>query len=210
MQIDDPLMERLNLEETYLCLDYVNTVEWHASDHPEEQLHSYADLVAWAQRVCLVESQAGAELLAQAEAQPRAAEDVLRRAIDLREALYRIFTAAGEGAEPLQPDLDRLNGELGAAMARGELVLAAPGFALRWKDTPGGLDGFLLPIARSAADLLTSGDLDRLGVCPGEGGCGWLFYDTSRNHSRRWCTMESCGNRAKAKRHYKKRMKDEG
>jgi predicted RNA-binding Zn ribbon-like protein len=212
MQIDDPLVERLNLDETYLCIDFVDTVNWRTSDHPEERLRSYADLVAWAQRVALVGVEDAAGLLAQAEAQPSLAADVLCCAIDLREALYRILTVAGDGAVPLQPDLDLLNGELGAAMAHGELVLAAPGFALRWKHDPARLDGFLLPIARSAADLLTSGDLDRLGVCHGEPGCGWLFYDTSRNHSRRWCTMEFCGNRAKAKRHYKKgtKMKDEG
>jgi len=42
-----------------------------------------------------------------------------------------------------------------------------------------------------------------VGVCPGEG-CGWLFFDTSKNRSRRWCAMEDCGNRAKARRHYRR------
>ena len=52
------------------------------------------------------------------------------------------------------------------------------------------------------AELLTSGRLDRIRECPGLDGCGWLFYDTSRNGSRRWCSMEGCGNRAKGRRHY--------
>ncbi|MCB0153982.1 MAG: CGNR zinc finger domain-containing protein, partial [Anaerolineae bacterium] len=56
----------------------------------------------------------------------------------------------------------------------------------------------------SAAELLTSDRLNRVGQCAGES-CGWLFLDTTRNHSRRWCEMEHCGNRAKAKRHYRRR-----
>jgi predicted RNA-binding Zn ribbon-like protein len=61
----------------------------------------------------------------------------------------------------------------------------------------------LWPVVRDAADLLTSKELNRVGRCADER-CGWLFVDTSRNRSRRWCSMESCGNRAKARRHYRK------
>jgi len=60
----------------------------------------------------------------------------------------------------------------------------------------------LWPILRSGADLLASEDRERVGQCADDRGCGWLFFDASRNRSRRWCNMEDCGNRAKAKRHY--------
>ena len=56
----------------------------------------------------------------------------------------------------------------------------------------------LWPVVRSAADLLTGSSLERVKRCPGEG-CGWLFLDTSRNGSRRWCDMSSCGNRARVR-----------
>jgi predicted RNA-binding Zn ribbon-like protein len=59
-------------------------------------------------------------------------------------------------------------------------------------------------IVRSTTGLLTSEDLQRVGVCADDRGCGWLFYDTSRNRTRQWCSMRGCGNRAKAKRHYDK------
>jgi predicted RNA-binding Zn ribbon-like protein len=66
----------------------------------------------------------------------------------------------------------------------------------------------LWPVARSAADLLTSAEeLARVGQCADDRGCGWLFFDTSRNHSRRWCAMKDCGNRAKARRHYRRQRK---
>lgn len=60
------------------------------------------------------------------------------------------------------------------------------------------------PIAWSITELLLSDKLSRVGQCAAEN-CGWLFLDTTRNHSRRWCEMEHCGNRAKAKRHYRRR-----
>src|SRR5207302_22567 len=63
------------------------------------------------------------------------------------------------------------------------------------------LDRMLWPVIRSAADLLVSGEAQRVRRCASET-CDWLFLDTSRNHSRRWCDMSGCGNRAKARRHY--------
>jgi predicted RNA-binding Zn ribbon-like protein len=61
--------------------------------------------------------------------------------------------------------------------------------------------GFLEPVIQSAADLLISGNLDRLKRCSNPM-CGWLYYDTSKNNSRRWCCMKTCGNRAKANKFY--------
>ena len=63
----------------------------------------------------------------------------------------------------------------------------------------------LWPVLWSAADLLTSDRLARVRSC-GDPRCGWLFLDTSRNRSRRWCDMADCGNRAKARRHYARRV----
>ena len=64
------------------------------------------------------------------------------------------------------------------------------------------LDQVLWPVAQSAAELLVQGSLERIRECPGQGTCGWLFLDLSKNASRRWCDMRVCGNRAKARRHY--------
>lgn len=68
------------------------------------------------------------------------------------------------------------------------------------------LEGPLWPVALSATGLLTSGNLERVKECPvGEGGCVWLFYDASKNKSRRWCSMADCGSRAKMRRMYARR-----
>ncbi len=72
------------------------------------------------------------------------------------------------------------------------------------KGSNSALDTVLWSVARSSAELLISEDLMRVKECPENDGCGWLFVDTSRNHKRRWCDMEGCGNRAKARRHYER------
>lgn len=204
MNTYEPLAEQLKLDEPYLCLDFANTVNWRNSPHPEDTLHGYADLVRWAEGVALLTSGQAGALLARAEAQPEDAQAVFQRAVALREAVFHSLSAVAGGKTPAPADLEPINRELSAALNSGELTPTSTGFTLQWKTDAARLDGFLPPIARSVADLLTTGDLDRVGICPGEDGCGWLFYDTSRNHSRHWCSMGSCGNRAKAKRYYRK------
>jgi predicted RNA-binding Zn ribbon-like protein len=126
----------------------------------------------------------------------------------LHETVYRIFTAVALESPVEEDDLNGLNHVLSLAMARARIEPVAGGFSWGWaKDLPG-MALISGSVARSAADLLTSGQLDRLSRCADDRGCGYLFVDTSRNRSRRWCSMKSCGNRAKAKRHYEKLTAD--
>ena len=75
-----------------------------------------------------------------------------------------------------------------------------------WRNFGAELESVLWPVAKSAADLLVSHKLERVSTCQGET-CGWLFLDMSKNHSRRWCSMSDCGNTAKARRHYHRKVK---
>ena len=86
-------------------------------------------------------------------------------------------------------------------MRRAGLAPAATSFSLPW-DTATALDSLIWTIAHSAMTLLTAGDLTRVKECPGTNDCGWLFYDISKNGSRRWCSMEGCGSRVKMRRLY--------
>src|SRR5207245_332742 len=124
---------------------------------------------------------------------------VWERAIQLREALTSIFCAVAENQRIRPGALDVLNGELAGAMARSQVVPTDTGFTWLWAEGGRALDCVLWPVARSAADLLTEGPLGAIRRCEGRG-CGWLFLDTSRNRTRRWCDMRICGNRAKARR----------
>ena len=98
--------------------------------------------------------------------------------------------------------LAALNRELVAAGATTMRVRSTTS-GLRWTWDPRVLAGVLAPVALSAAELLsTPHALARVHVCESDDGCGWLFPDETRAGTRRWCDMRTCGNRAKAKRHY--------
>ncbi|HEX2981430.1 MAG TPA: ABATE domain-containing protein [Anaerolineaceae bacterium] len=195
----------LNLEEGWLCLDFANTLDWHASSHPIESIETYADLVNWSARVGLFGAEEAETLMRTAQELPGEAEQTRLRAIELREAIYQIFSALSHDREPSDRDIAALNLYLSQEMANSRIVRKEDGFDWGFTRDANALDRMLGPIARSAAELLASDVLDRVGECADEDGCGWLFLDTTRNHSRQWCSMESCGNRAKAKRHYRRK-----
>ncbi len=187
-----------------LCLDFSNTAGNHlVNDLPaEEHLTCYDALVAWGQQAGVLEERQARQLLALADAQPAEAERVLAQAIVLREAIYRVFSCIARDETPERDDLEDINEALAPCLAQARLALEGEQVVWAWADTPA-LDRVLWPVARSAADLLISEERERVRECAGKN-CTWLFMDTSRNHSRHWCDMQSCGNRAKAKRHYHK------
>lgn len=195
------LLPETNAEGTVLCLAFTNTLDWHASPQPVESLHTYADLLVWAQQQGVLTAAEQAALLRQAAAQPAAAAVVLRQALDLREAIYRIFVALTKATAPAAADLATLNAELAAALPHLYLQPHATGYGWAWAALSDPLAALLRPLALSAAALLTSPWVTRVKQCEDERGCGFLFIDTSKNRSRRWCSMESCGNRAKVQRH---------
>jgi predicted RNA-binding Zn ribbon-like protein len=198
MTAENPLAT-LNLIGGRLSLEFVNTVDTH-DPRIDEKLNAYADLVWWALRVGMLDEAAAAPLFARAAADPAVAADVLARALELREAVYRVFAGARSGDPADEADLAVLNRELSRAL--GWLRVRAEGGEFAWGWEEGAeLERVLWPVVRDAAELLVSGDLRRVGKCRGDN-CDWLYLDTSRNRSRRWCDMQSCGNRAKARRHY--------
>ena len=201
MNISETAAKDLQLAGGQLCLGFINTVNDHVSDHPEEYLTSYAELVAWSQHTHTITEAEAQHLLEGASQRPNQAADTLAAAISFREALYRVFLAALDGTTPAADDLAVFNAIRAQALAHSEIAPAADGFDWRWTGREQELGWMLWPVARSAAELLLSPDLKRVKECGGPG-CGWLFLDTSKNYTRRWCSMEGCGNRAKARGHY--------
>ena len=198
-------MNTLNLEAGALCLDFANTANWHASAEPIEGLNSYADLATWAKKVGLLNSLETEQLLQQALTHPTEAGATLAQAIDLREAVYHIFSATVNKDLPQDTDLTILNTALQQAFTHLQVVQAQQNFTWQWVGDETALGLMLWPVARSAAELLTSDMVDRVKECEDDRGCGFLFLDLSKNRSRRWCDMESCGNRAKVRR-YRRRQ----
>jgi predicted RNA-binding Zn ribbon-like protein len=171
-----------------------------------EKLHTFNDFVSWAAQAKLLQPAQAQELRCYAARYPVDASALLARATELREAIFRIFLSASEEKNPGKKDMERLNAELAASLVRLRLGPAQDGngFAWQWADEDLKPEHLLGPIARSAAELLVHKDLvAKVHQCEGDN-CGWLFVDCSKNHSRRWCDMRDCGNRAKVRRHRKR------
>lgn len=190
----------------WLCLDLVNTGSKYHSHSPEvDYIESYNDVVVWARQANLISAEQEAALIKKAEREPRKATAVLGRVRSMRDAMHWVFSAASTGAPVRKQALDALNAEVSNALAHGRLTATAEGFEWRWPGFADELESLIWPVAKSAADLLTSERLARVRECASDT-CGWLFIDASKNHSRRWCDMRDCGNTAKAKRHYQKKL----
>jgi predicted RNA-binding Zn ribbon-like protein len=192
--------ESIELIGGHPALDLVNTVSWR-HDHARwrEDLAVPLDLLTWTRRATVLDPRhLTAMRLAMAE-DPKTAEGVLRGVHELREQLYH----------HLADLIDHRSGEheigegspLHRAFADAISASNLTGIPARWTlEARGPLD---LPrvLALHALDLLQTMSPDRLRRCDDDG-CGWLFLDTTRNHSRRWCSSSDCGNRDRARRHY--------
>jgi predicted RNA-binding Zn ribbon-like protein len=193
--VNKPLF-KLNAE--HVALDFVNTLDdRYAPGGPRELLPSYADLI----RFC---RQAG--ILTHAEAARLSAlpgpsqEKALRSAIELRELLARVFYRWVEGRSPSAEDRIALERWSALCARHRELRWKDGHLAWTWKTITGNTDAPALLLAQHALDLLIGDEPPRLHTCASET-CRWLFLDTSKNRTRRWCDMKICGNRAKARRY---------
>jgi predicted RNA-binding Zn ribbon-like protein len=185
-----------------LCLDFANTSNWHASDAPEESIHNFADLVAWGQAAKVLPEDKARRLSRLAIKYPELTQEAYQGAIEAREAIYHIFSDRYNGRTISSNDLARLNALVQEATTHRQLVPTGNTFHWEWKPDGEGSEIILWEVAFAAAELLTSDKAVWVRECEDDRGCGYLFIDMSKNHSRRWCSMESCGNRAKARRHY--------
>ncbi|KFG95548.1 hypothetical protein GQ56_0119925 [Burkholderia paludis] len=184
-----------------LSIDFANTLYWRGSDSPTETLGTMDDLLAWCRE------QAGVPASLAQTCGTRSVEEgapaALARALALRDALYRLFHAQAEQREPQAEDLALLGGFLAEAAPRIALARVDGGYAWRIAEGRATLARLLSPVLWSAIDLLGGARLAKVKRCANDA-CQWLFIDDSKNGSRRWCSMSSCGNRAKAYRHYHK------
>jgi predicted RNA-binding Zn ribbon-like protein len=187
-----------------LCLDFANTFT-RTEGLSHEYLHLYSDLVTWSRHVGLLSDTEAENLRQQAARSPVEAAAALAQALSVRETIYRVFSAVAHHQAPAPADVANLNGVL--AQAPGHMQIVASGADFEWQlvQNPDALNSMLWPIVWSAADLLTSTDLHRVRQCARREGCDWLFVDTSKNQSRRWCGMNLCGSRIKSRKYYERK-----
>jgi len=126
--------------------------------------------------------------------------DDYRHALAVREAMRGVI--GGNSGLPVYPvDLATLNE---AATASGLRMRFGRGGKARLEPEATGAVGALGRLVVTLYSAMQDPDWERLKLC-GSDACRWVFYDRSKNHSSRWCTMASCGNRAKARRFRQKK-----
>jgi predicted RNA-binding Zn ribbon-like protein len=180
-------LEMLELVGGALCLDFANTIN--SRLHPEhDYLLNYSDLVGWADKVGILSPAQASQLQKRAKQNPDEAENALKNALSLRELLYRLLSSSAKDSEPKKEDLALFTKYHEDTISRGQLLKTEKHYITVWK-LDAALDALLLPIIHSASELLLSNELGQVKQCPG---CGWLFLDTSKNQSRRWCSMNTC------------------
>ena len=187
------------------CLDFANTVSWRHRAKPIDHLKDYDGLLEWSVPAGLFNTGRARELRNAVPRHPERVADIFKRIRAVREAIYSIFSAIAAGKTVPRRALDLLNTELVEAMRNARIVpKTTRGFDWQLPPEVCGLFYPLQAVTRDAAELLTSRHLKEVRECA-NGPCTWLFLDDTRNHSRLWCEMRSCGNRAKQARHRKKK-----
>jgi predicted RNA-binding Zn ribbon-like protein len=179
-----------------LCLEWTNTVS-RGSDAPSDSWLTYADLLDWSRDVGAVTAEAHSRLSDLAQRRPDEAAIALERARVWREAVFGVASSLAAGKEARDDDREVLAAATALALGKVKVAPTFKGPVWGWNEET--LETPVWPCLVSAAELLTSPLLGRVRECASDT-CGWLFLDLSPNRSRRWCDMQSCGNRAKAKR----------
>ena len=184
-----------------LCLNFANTLSWRGSASPQEMLHDLAGLLAWLKISAEVASGDALDVPAFADGSGSTATAVFTKAMTTREVIFRVFSAIAAGSKIRGSDFRALQDALANAPPRRHLERVGSDYV--WRIASGRLSemGILAPVIWSAGDLVLNAKHRRIRQCANEQ-CLWLFIDESKNATRRWCDMTSCGNRAKSQRHY--------
>lgn len=184
-----------------LCLDLVNTTP-RLRGELVDQLGGFTDLVAWLVETGTISKGEGRAALGRWE-DTAEGERTLRRARALRSRLRAMVERVAAGDSPDEETVAAINSVLASRPAVLELVREGPKWASRERPTTSAADHLLFPAAASAAWLVEHGDPALLRKCENPA-CVLWFYDTTRNKRRRWCSMDTCGSRAKAAAYYRR------
>lgn len=199
-------LENLDVIGGHPAVDFVNTVSaWNVAE-PVDYLKDFDDFLRWSEQRGLLWPRAVAHFRAAPAPEKSAAFDEIRR---LRANLHAVFAARAAGAPLPQAALDHLNALIRRTVEwrriAADEATECRDICCVWDFSAAPSIAAVGPVAWVAAEFLESGPLDRVKECPGEN-CAWLFVDTSKNRSRQWCSMKTCGNVAKVKRFREKRQ----
>jgi predicted RNA-binding Zn ribbon-like protein len=181
-----------------LALNFANTESGRGSAQHLNHLEKAVDLITWAAHAKVItesDAQCARQVLA---TRVELAENLLSKGRALRNTVYSINAAFAAGEHPTLDVIQDLVNHYRDGVCTADLVAGDGHYAWVWTAEKDLISMILGPIALSALTLLTQDDKSRIKQCSGNC-CGWLFYDSTKNNSRRWCEMSVCGNRFKVR-----------
>ncbi len=198
--------ERFKLHAGHPALELVNSLDLRFSAQAVDLIPTYKDLLRFATQLELLTAEQARRLGRSVE--EKAAQRVLASTVELREALAAVLYGRMEGGKPPAAQIQILEQQFHAAALHRRLLAGGPYLEWSWSGVERQAEIPLWMLAQAASDLLVSGDAELVKDC-GDPTCRWLFLDVSKNHTRRWCDMKTCGNRMKARRHHARTQESE-
>ena len=196
-----PLENRFLFVGNYPCLDFINT-EMVVGGQRVDGLNGFESLVAWLVQAHTLDGQQADDILENWKG-TREAETTFQDAVKLRANLREMAERLVKGKTVPQSTVTTINQWLARRTGHAELKRARGGFEKCFQADFREPAQLLWPVAESASDLLCYADLTLVKKCENTA-CVLFFYDTTKNHSRRWCSMSACGNRMKVAAHYQR------
>lgn len=188
----------------HLCADFINT-QISANGQNIDLLENFYDLVAWLHQAHVLSDMQAQESLASWDNTPAAAQ-VLTAAKQLRQTIQAIIANHATAKIIAQSTLDALNQLLVHYVGFHQLVTTQKGIELHFHPVTRQAIDLMMPIAQAASDLVCNNGFSHIRKCENPV-CPLYFLDTSKNHTRRWCSMAICGNRMKATAFYRRHRK---
>lgn len=205
MNMEERSIDTMTLDGGWLCLDFINTVHDRTVEDPFDYISDYEKFLEWSVKVGTLSASEKKTLESQAGEDEIKSDQVHKSVVKARGIFYDYFLAIAQNKIPADDTQTKFNSLLGQAMSQVELKVQDDlEVRQQWKNKTE-LVYPLYVVIKSAYDLLTKDMLGRVKEC---GACGWLFLDQSKNKSRKWCSMESCGSNVKAKRYYHRHKKE--
>ncbi len=200
-------IQTMSIDGNCLVFNFINTVHSRADgDEPFEYLSSYEKLMEWCERLEVMPPDRIKKLSTISDSNPEEAENSLDEMIKVRGMLYRFFSEIAAGQQVEKSYLDDFNQEMSQSLTNLRFISEGKDLRLDWETEKTDLKEPLWRVMKSAYDALTEETFERIKECEA---CGWVFLDQSKNRSRRWCSMESCGSTHKAKKYYHRKKREE-
>ena len=197
-------VDHAHVADLEACLAFINTLELDGTDGvPDDHIPTLREALDWFATRDLAHEDTVRE---QARREPDA---WLARVRNTRQALREAWDATVEGRPADGQAIAVVNETLGHA-TQPELRPTPAGIAVGHRHDQADPTGEALALlAAPLVEAIADGDTDRFRICANDA-CRWVFEDTSRGGRRRWCDMQSCGNRAKVRRYRSRHRADDG